>query len=242
MPPGASGRGCDPASPLRGWHSLLLAATKVGCTRRHSRGLLGPGSAVLVWRWPAPPSSNAVHRDPICRPGVAAPCAQTCHPPQSALVVTLCGVGASSSCACGLAAGMLAVGLRDRGVPTPDPASSRLDLVELLMSSRSRGTDSALAVVPSTRAVAVHAIWPRASLWRGCVSAGALPRCLSLGRAERRLSSTMVSAMLVPAAVVEAWWRHRGVSTAVRMKQTMPFVALSMRAPARVLDESSAQP
>jgi hypothetical protein len=104
------------------------------------------------------------------------------------------------------------------------------------------GTDGALAAIPSTRLVVVHAVWPRASRRRGYVSASALPLCLSLGRAERHHGNTTVSAMLVLAVTGKAWWRRQGVNSTVRMRLTMPFVTLSVRAPARVLGESSAQP
>jgi hypothetical protein len=193
-----------------------------------------------------PPPSDALYRDPTCRRHVATPCARTCCPPWSALVVTLLwcffffflcvcrALGARD-----LAAGMLAVGLRDGGVPVPDPASSCSDLVEPLLFSGHRWCSGSSSFYTCGRgARSLTAGEPTARLCvRGCP-----PPVPLVGEGRRHLGSTTVSAMLVPAIAVEEWWRRQGVNSAVQMRQTVPFVALFVRAPVRVLGESSAQP
>lgn len=78
-----------------GMASPLLAAVNDGCARGRCHGLLGPGSNVPMWR------CLPLYHKPTCCPHVVMPCAaRTCRPPRSALVVTLCGASASSSCAC----------------------------------------------------------------------------------------------------------------------------------------------
>lgn len=188
------------------------------CRRRDWRGRGVRRPDLACWAasgWLAGGSGQAALHDPTCYPRVAAPCAQTCRPPRSTLGMTLlwfrcffflcvCRV----LCARGLATGMLAVGLHDHGVPALDLASLRPDLVEPCCPLVLGAQMVLWQLVLFTRAGAVHAVWPRASQQRGCVSAGILPLCLSLGRPERRLSSTTMSAMLVLAVAVEAWWRH----------------------------------
>lgn len=107
--------------------------------------------------------------------------------PRSVMEMMLCGAGVSFLRVQGPGCSRFGRGRAGGGATWPwCPCAGSGDL-----SSGSGGTAAvrALAAVSSTRACAVHAVWPRASRRWGCVSAGDLPLGLSSGWAERRLGT-----------------------------------------------------
>jgi hypothetical protein len=107
----------QPAYDMAGPPSPSSLPAKDGCVRRRSPRLFGSGFAVPVWRWPAPSL-----RRPLPRPDLPSPLVSFggdtwwCRCSIFSCVCRALG-------ACGLAAGLPAVGLRDHGGSAPDPAS-----------------------------------------------------------------------------------------------------------------------